>query len=539
MCTLPPSVSPTSVLRFCLSPTLPDTAPTVDQILAQVTCIELICAQSLKQSINPYRCRTLLDLRNELVRRQSDVAQYLLALADDADQYVRYAAARALAIYFIVLRTRLNRTWLRQLVDSLAHRTPPYRTLFALDALKRLVEWTDLEEHVLEDCLPEDEVPPAGCHVLSMHAERPDSSDVKSLCVEVLAPNWPRIVAHFVALIRDQTAAYRSCTLTFLAMWEAIVSVKANMSIDDTLPFYGSLDTSVSLLSSNVPPLIWKHVVSLFNEVLCYGSTLALQHDLADEPCSLAHTIVRQVKDRRLLRTVPHVSGCGGFSGSVEGDKILLKKIVLMILKAVAVTIKEAKYDSSSDSSSGGSEHEDDDCDMDMISRSIHDVLKKLDTFVKENEDFHPSTRLASWIVRLFVDQDDYLIEGMVCGVDVARVLCYRGNQLPELRKELNPSETFLTFLNATSFSVDLMVDYLKSNETCFLLYILNFLKYLRDQWGEFIETCKYELPAVGKLFSDLRARIEMEVRTNRIPYNINPVLSLLVACEQRIRSPE
>ncbi|KAK7604393.1 hypothetical protein V9T40_005579 [Parthenolecanium corni] len=536
LCKLPPTVSPDSLLRF--SSVRGDTS--VDQLLTQISCVELICAKSLKQSANPYRCRTLVDLRSDIVRRQSDIADFLISLADDDDQYVRYAAARTLTIYFIILRTRLNRSWMRKLVDWLTNRAPPHRMLFALDVLKRLVEWSDFEEHVLEDCFPEDEIPAPDCHMLSMHAERADSSDVKCVCVETLAPKWPRVVTQFATLIREQSDGYRTCTLTFLSLWEAIVSVKANLSIVDTKPFYGSLDASVSLLSSNVPPLVWKHVLSLFNEVLCYGSTLALQHDLAGEPCTLAHVIVRQVKDRRLLRIVPHISAGGGFgSTSNEGDKMLLKRMVLLVLKAVAVTIKEAKYDSSSDSSVG-SEHEDEDRDMDMISRSIHDVLKKLDAFVKENEDFHPSTRLASWIVRLFVDQDDYLVESMVCCVDVARVLCYRNSSLlPELRKDLNPSETFLTFLNATSFNVDLMVDYLKSNETCFLLYILNFLKYLRDQWGEFIETCKYELPAVGKLFSDLRTRIEREVLINQITYNISPVISLLVACEQRICSPE
>lgn len=539
LCKLPDNVSPRS-LDLCT--VRPNTS--VDQLLTQVSCIELICAKWLKQSANPYRCSTLEDLRNALVapRRQLEIPTFLLKLADDDDRYVRFAAARALVIFSIVPGLRLDRTWVGELVEWLMRRNSPKRMQFALDVFKRLVEWSDFEEHVLEDSLPEDEFPAPDCRMLQQCAEL-DSSHAKEVCVGTMAEEWPEIVAQFASLIRDNSAEYRSCTLTFFSLWEAIVSVKANLSIVDTKPFYGSLETCVALLSTNVPPLVWKHVLSLFNEVLCYGSTLALQHDLASEPCNLAHLLVRQVKDRRLLRTVPHISADGGFGGSDgNGDKTLLKKMALLLLKAVAVTVKEAKYDSSGESSAG-SEHEDADQDMDIISRSIQDVLKKLDVFVKENEDFHPSTRLASWIVRLFIDQDDYLVESMVCCVDVARVLCYRNSQhsqlLAELRKDLNPSETFLTFLNATSFNVDLMVDYLKSNETCFLLYILNFLKYLRDQWGEFIETCKYELPAVGKLFSDLRSRIQREVRINQITYNINPVVSLLEGCEQRITPPQ
>lgn len=547
LCTLPRNVSPTLLLCCFSAARRSDAASmwSVDQILTQITCLQLICEKTIKQSADPFRCRMLTDLRNDITRRQNDVIEYLLALADDSDRYIRFAAARALAIFFLILRTRLDRAWIDKLVENLQTRLQPHRVLFSLDVLRCIVEWKDFEEHILEDCFPQDEMPPASCNVLSMHAERVDSSEMKCLCVEALAPKWTRIVNQFTTLIRDQSTsaiAYRSCVICFLSLWESIISVKANLSISDTKPFYCALDSSVSLLSNSVPSLVWKHILNLFNEVLCYGNTLALQHDLAGEPCSLAHVILRHVKDRRLLRTIPHITGNGGFGGGVsnEGDKFLLKKVVLMILKAVAVTIKEAKYDSSSDSSIGSEQEDDDDHEMDMICRSIFDVLKKLDTFVKENEDFHPSTRLASWIVHLFIDQDDFLIESMVCCVDVARVLCYRNNNfLPELRKDLNPSETFLTFLNATSFNVDLLVDYLKSNETCFLLYVLNFLKYLRDQWGEFIETCKYELPAVGKLFSDLRTTIQREVEVNHITYNISPVLSLLIVCEQRIRTPE
>lgn len=518
---------------------------TVDHILLKLTCLQLICEKSIKQNAASFRCPTLADVRAAITRRQNKIIEYLVALADDSDQYVRYVAARALATFFVMLKMRFDRAWLDALVQVLETRSQPHRMLFSLDVLRYIIEWKVFD--ILEDCFPGDEIPPIGCEcdLLQIHPERFNSSEVKCLCLESLAPKWTRVVNQFAMLMRDQTTsatAYRSCIICFLNLWKSIISVDTRLPITEVNPFYCSLDSSVSLLSNSVTPLIWKHILSLFNETLCYGRTFALElADLAAEPCSLAHVIVRHVKDRRLLKAVPHISGAASFGGGTNngGDKILLKKIVLMILKAVAVTIKEAKYDSSSDSSAS-SDHEDGDRDMDMISRSIYDVLKKLDIFVKENEDFHPSTRLASWIVHLFIGCDkNFFIESMVCCLDVARVLCYRSNNLPELRKDLNPSETFLTFLNATSFNVDLLVGYLKEEKTCFLIYIINFLKYLRDQWGEFIETCKYELPTVGKLLRELRFTIEREVEINQITYDVSPVLSLLVACEQRLRLPE
>ena len=46
-------------------------------------------------------------------------------------------------------------------------------------------------------------------------------------------------------------------------------------------------------------------MLSLFNESLCYGSTLALQDLLPEETCLLAHQIVRHIKDFRILDSLP------------------------------------------------------------------------------------------------------------------------------------------------------------------------------------------------------------------------------------------
>ena len=46
-------------------------------------------------------------------------------------------------------------------------------------------------------------------------------------------------------------------------------------------------------------------------------------------------------------------------------------------------------------------------------------VLKKLDSFAKSKLPFHPEAPLAEWVVRLFADQDDWLVESMVCGLDI------------------------------------------------------------------------------------------------------------------------
>lgn len=83
---------------------------------------------------------------------------------------------------------------------------------------------------------------------------------------------------------------------------------------------------------------------------------------------------MRSVKDWRLLDLLPFRGGSGRFGGgSGEGDRPLLQKMALLVLKSVAVTVKETRYESSSDSSVG-SEADDLDADMAVIERSIREV---------------------------------------------------------------------------------------------------------------------------------------------------------------------
>lgn len=87
---------------------------------------------------------------------------------------------------------------------------------------------------------------------------------------------------------------------------------------------------------------------------------------------------MRSVKDWRLLDLLPFRGGSGRFGGGQgNGDRPLLQKMALLVLKSVAVTVKETRYESSSDSSVG-SEADDVDADMAVIERSIREVKLEL-----------------------------------------------------------------------------------------------------------------------------------------------------------------
>jgi protein Lines len=417
-----------------------------------------------------------------------------------------------------------------------------------------------------------DNIPQQTCQIVTLtDSESFDTTHIKCITIKILENKWPALVKNISMLITShrQLDYAENCIITFLVLWESIISVKANLSIVETLPFYSQLVRFELLLATNnLSCIIYKQMLSLFNEALCYGSTLALQDLLPEETCSLAHQIVRHVKDFRILESLPRNNSdhsisllgtqgvtveyeANSFEQSQPGthhhldqqrttnlnfDKTLLQKMTLLVLKSVAVTVKEIRSDSS-DSSIDSTDY-DAYQDMMVIERSIRDVLKKLESFMKNTLEFHPESHFSRILIHLFDDQDDYLIEAMVCTLDVTTGISFRNNAFPELVAMLNPVYTFLEFLKMISNSPDLLLDLLVSNETCFLLYLLRFLKYIRINWSMFVQSCQNfglghnTLDDAMSVLIRLRLQISRLVAKSLYPYDIAPILRLLESCE-------
>ncbi|XP_050080126.1 protein lines [Anopheles maculipalpis] len=359
-----------------------------------------------------------------------------------------------------------------------------------------------------------------------------DTTGIKFGTISKLSGKWSALVKHISSLIRAQAnssnpavmVATETCILTFLRLWESIISVKANLSVLETQPFHSQLDNFQLLLLVTKNAVIYRQMLTLFNEALCYGSTLALQDFIPEEVGSLAHNIVRSVKDYRILDKMPKSSysnhlGFLGYQGEMVRyqnrrlsrlsdltggsaeqqvvaaaapvetcyDRTLLQKMALLVLKAVAVIVKEIRCDSS-DSSVDSSDF--DMQEIQMIERSIRDVVKKLETFLKAQLEFHPESHFSKVLIHLFDDQDDYLVEAMVCTLDVTSGISFRNNAFPELIAMLNPVYTFIEFSNLGPNITHLFLDLLISPETCFLLFLLRFLKYIRQNWAMFTQSC-------------------------------------------------
>ncbi|KAF5296398.1 hypothetical protein FQA39_LY12517 [Lamprigera yunnana] len=530
-----------------------------NKLLQLLSNLQLLFNVYLKQNDKGCICSRVVDICSALINNEYNLIEQLLSLTETRNRYVNYLLSRVISSFLVIAKTNLNNEWLETITGYLSLNYVDYDKMnFSLEVIRRVVEWKDVEIHVLEEPKSRDGATTSStCMTVQFRdSESFDTSNIKALIIRSLESKWLPLIGRIRELIENNSGIEsQMCVLAFLSLWESTISVKANISVIDTKPFYAHLESFASLLLSNslLPPIIWKQLLSLFNEVLCYGSTLALQDMLPDDTCKLAYVVVRYVKDSRLLERLPYRCGEGyrvfGFIGTIpfsqatqmQVDKTLLQKMVLLVLKSVAVTVKETRSDSSD--SSVGSDDYDYYQDMQLIERSIRDVLKKVDVFTKSSLDFHPETQFAKLLINLFSDQDDYMIESMVCTLDITVGISYRNAVFPDLVNMLNPVFSFIEFLKVVSHDSDVLLDYLVSNETCFLLYLLRFLKYIRRNWAKFVNSCESiggtELSNTMTVLIRLNFQINRLVSKDLFPYNISPVLRLLEVCENLYESNE
>ncbi|XP_050699025.1 protein lines-like [Eriocheir sinensis] len=524
-----------------------------EETLLYTGMLTLFFEVSLRQQSRGVLCARISQVAAAGADNEAAVLDVLFTLLASPDAYVSYSSARALSALLLMLRGRAGEVVLERLVENLAASPRLVEVGHSVEVVRRVIEWKDADEHPLE--VGEEGGPPPDCSLVRLApAEAQGANEVKHLATRTLERRWFALVGRLTQLVNEFSAEREHVVVSFLALWESLISVKANLSVTDTKEFYSGLERLMPPLTRHTAAVVWRKVLDLYNEVLCYGSTLALQDVLAEEPCNLAHLLIRAVKDRRFLECVP----CGGVgsgtgsggevagsmagpgpssqgpSGGMDpGDRTVLHKVVLVVLKAIAVTVKETRCDSSSENSSrsGGSGSED--VDMAIIERSLREVVRKVDDFVKAKLPFHPEAPMAEWMVRLFADQDDWLVESMVCGLDIFTGLGLRIRQQPELHACVNPHTTFLVFLETVYLEHDVLLDLLVSNETCFLLYLLRYLKFIRRSWHEFASHCGRRLEEVMTVLIRLRFAIDRLVSKNLFPYNITPVLKLLQKCEE------
>lgn len=462
-----------------------------------------------------------------------------------------------------------------------------------------------------------------------------DSNHLKIKILNKLKNKWRPLVNNMVRCVSllqtNRNLHYiENTVITFLTLWERIISVDTCIEYDSTLPFHEFLVLFEEILvRGNLPIQIYKQILTLFSASLCYTTTLALQPEVPQETNKLAAALFSSVKRSaapNIFSSLPtHETEADSFIsfigyitevasdrlnlGRVDGkyeydddddddddndddddddndseielqlnehfnkstDFTLLQKLVLLILKAIAVTVRPIGGGDSSDSSmdscsSTSSSAETTEHDWNFLELATREAIEKLQIFLRNKLNFHPETHLSKVIVHLFSNQDDYLLEAMLCmlGTTIAflprqppfsaanRQSSGSSTDRPQFRMlmdMISPVYTFLEFLEIIGYKMHQLLDFLIHDETCFLLYFLRFLKYIRSDWTMFQSHCnkwqstsiamrnnghleKQPYKRVMDVLISLRLKLDRLVLSQLFPYDISPLLLLMRQCE-------
>ena len=118
---------------------------------------------------------------------------------------------------------------------------------------------------------------------------------VKCLVIRMMDPVWPRFTNMMVKTLSSRTRSFDGELLLCegFKLWQSLISVRANLSFVESRLFSSDLASCLPQMSRNVPSTVWRSVLDTISECLCYGTTLGLQSIPPQEPCHLAHTIIR------------------------------------------------------------------------------------------------------------------------------------------------------------------------------------------------------------------------------------------------------
>ncbi|XP_038003130.1 protein Lines homolog 1 isoform X3 [Motacilla alba alba] len=125
---------------------------------------------------------------------------------------------------------------------------------------------------------------------------------------------------------------------------------------------------------------------------------------------------------------------------------------------------------------------------------------------VKPSPQSHPAGHHCEWLSLVFMEQDDDMWEAakalLLIYLKLDRLRCGAAGNLSQKEEEswqflvhaggYNPHCIFLFFLEKIAFDSTVLLDFLISSETCFLEYLVRYLKLLGKEWHHFVDVCNH-----------------------------------------------
>ncbi|KAM4661137.1 protein Lines homolog 1 isoform 1-T3 [Amazona ochrocephala] len=459
-------------------------------MLLQLTLIKMMVAKTESQEIE-FSMRQKYREIFVLLLKEAKIDSKLVCLLGSCDQLLSHMASKSLAslVYFqLKEENTLNVTWL----------TFSLKTLSGFPVGTRVAQCLWTLTTVVKDILKDKVLPKAG--ILKLLA--PLDAVLEGFYNSIL---FHRFDSH------HYTSPYSEATDTLVSFIDLLEALLASRIELEPLRCQRILFLKVShvldVISSSVHYLIKKKFILLLKKCVLYkpgedaksGSLFFQTPSLHEDILALSNAVLQTV-DLTWLNQIP-LSEKASYFGSSEAapgdetpggpDQTVLRALSLVVLKAL-----EFKFQNSATEAE--------------IKEDFQNYMFQLLVFwrnhLKSSPQSRPVVHHCEWLSLIFIEQDDDMWEAAK-----ALLLIYlkfdslrhdAAHNLSQKEEETwnflthasgyNPHCIFLFFLEKIAFDSTVLLDFLISSETCFLEYLVRYLKLLRKDWHQFVDVCNH-----------------------------------------------
>ncbi|NXX81159.1 LINES protein, partial [Urocolius indicus] len=297
--------------------------------------------------------------------------------------------------------------------------------------------------------------------------------------------------------------------ISFIDLLEALLASRIELELPLRCQRVLFLKVSyvLNLISSSVHYLIKKKFIMLLKKCVLYksredtrsGSPFLQTPSFSEDMLALS-TAVIQIVNLTWLDQIPLREKASYFGGSevalgddTQGgsDQTVVRALSLVVLKAL-----EYKFQTSATKA----EIEED------FQSSMSQLLIFWRSHLKSSPQSHPVVHHCEWLSLIFIEQDDDMWEAakalLLIYLKFDRLWHDAAAKLSPKEEETwnflthasgyNPHCIFLFLLEKIAFDSSVLLDFLISSETCFLEYLVRYLKLLRKDWHQFVDVCNH-----------------------------------------------
>uniref|UniRef100_A0A8C4TS41 Lines homolog 1 n=1 Tax=Falco tinnunculus TaxID=100819 RepID=A0A8C4TS41_FALTI len=460
-------------------------------MLLQLTLIKMMVAKAESQEVEVNTRQKYCEIF--VLLNESKIDSKLICLLDSSDQLLSHMASESLAslVYFQLKEENMvNVTWL----------TFSLKTLSGFPVNTQTAECLWTLTAIIKDILKDEVLSGAG--ILKKLLAPLDA---------VLEGFYDSILFHHFDS-HHYTSPYSKAAnnlISFIDLLEALLAsrIELELLLRCQRVLFLKVSYVLNLISSSVHYLIKKKLIMLLKKCVLSESredavsrSLFLENPSLYEDMLALSTAVLQTVNLTWLNQVPLGEKANYFGGSeaVPGDdnqggydQTVLRALSLVVLKAL-----EFKFQNSATEAE--------------IKGDFHSFMSQLLIFwrshVNSSAQSHPFVHHCEWLSLIFIEQDDDMWEAakalLLIYLKLDRLRHDAAANLSQKEEETwnflihasgcNPHCIFLSFLEKIAFDSTVLLDFLISSETCFLEYLVRYLKLLRKDWHQFVDVCNH-----------------------------------------------